>query len=215
MSAPRHYPVTITSTQTFGEDQPNPDETLSEPLVLLGRWLPENTDELRPLMTLSTIDAEGYPDSRNVLLSEFDGEALYFHTDAGSRKAGELAANPRVSLTFVWVELGRQLTVVGDAEPASAEEAAAVFASRSRYLQLLAWSNTAELAERGVAARRKAWAAFAAEHPDGTLDAPPTWVGFRVTPRRITFWRGDLDGPSNRVEYTRAGDGWSAERLPG
>lgn len=214
MSEPGPSPVTITSTQTFGEDQPNPDETLPDPLGLLARWLPENTDELRPLMTLSTIGPDGYPGSRNVLLSEFDGEALFFHTDARSRKAVELAANPKVSLTFVWVELGRQLTVVGDAEPASAEEAAAVFASRSRYLQLLACSNTAELAERDVSARREAWAAFAAEHPDGTLDAPPTWLGFRVTPRRITFWRGDLDGPSNRVEYTRAGDCWSAERLP-
>ena len=101
MSEPEPHPVTITSTQIFGEDQPNPDETLPDPLHLLGRWLPENTDELRPLMTVSTIDADGYPDSRNVLLSEFDGEALYFHTDARSRKAGELAANPRVSLTLV------------------------------------------------------------------------------------------------------------------
>lgn len=215
MVEPGPDPVAITSTPTFGEDQPNPDETLPDPLPLLGRWLPENTDALRPLMTLSTISADGYPDSRNVLLSEFDGAALCFHTDARSRKASELAANPRVSLTFVWAELGRQLTVVGDAERASAEEAAAVFAASSRYLQLLAWSNTAELAVRSVAARREAWAAFAAEHPDGTLDAPPTWVGFRVTPRRITFWRGDLDGPSNRVEYTRAGDDWIVERLPG
>jgi pyridoxamine 5'-phosphate oxidase len=215
MSAPRPDPVAITSTQTFGEDQPDPDETLPDPLPLLGRWLPGNTDRLRPLMTLSTIDADGYPDSRNVLLSEFDGAALHFHTDAQTRKANELAANPRVSLTFVWADLGRQLTVVGDAEPTSAEEAAAAFAACSRYLQLLAWSNTAELAGLGVEARRAAWAAFAAEHPDGTLDAPPTWLGFRVTPRRITFWRGDLDGPSNRVEYTRTGDDWSAERLPG
>lgn len=215
MSDAASDPVTITSTQTFGEDQPDPDETLPDPLPLLSRWLPEATDERRPLMTLSTIGAEGYPDSRNVLLSEFDGETLTFHTDARSRKANELAANPRVSLTFVWAEYGRQLTVVGDAEPAPSEEAAAAFASCSRYLQLLAWANTDELARLDVGARRAAWAAFAEEHPDGTLEAPPTWMGFRVTPRRITFWRGDLDGPSNRVEYTRSGDGWNVERLPG
>jgi pyridoxamine 5'-phosphate oxidase len=209
------FPVIITSTQTFGTDHADPDETLADPMELLGLWLPENADELRPLMTLSTVDADGYPDSRNVLLSEFDGEALYFHTDARSRKAGELATNPRVALAFVWIELGRQLTVVGDAAPATPEEAAAAFAARSRYLQLLAWRNGADLAGLGLAARRAAWAAFAAEHPEGTLEPPPTWTGFRVVPRRLTFWRGDPDGPSNRVEYTRSGGGWEAVRLPG
>jgi pyridoxamine 5'-phosphate oxidase len=207
--------IIITSSQTFGADQPNPDETLADPMELLGLWLPENTDELRPLMTLATVDTDGYPDSRNVLLSEFDGEALYFHTDARSRKAGELAANPHVSLAFAWVDLGRQLTVVGDADRAPAPEADAAYRARSRYLQLLAWSNSPELAALGTVERRRAWAAFAQGHPDGTLEAPPTWVGYRVVPRRVTFWRGDADGPSNRVEYTRARDGWAAERLPG
>lgn len=207
--------IIITSTQTFGTDQPDPDETLADPVELLGRWFPANTDELRPLMTLATIGADGYPHTRNVLLSEFDGEALYFHTDARSRKAGELAANPRVSLAFAWVDLGRQLTVVGDAERASTAEADAAYRARSRYLQLLAWSNSPELAGLGTAERRRAWAAFAGAHPEGTLAAPPTWIGFRVVPRRITFWRGDADGPSNRVEYTRTRDGWTAERLPG
>lgn len=207
--------IIITSTQTFGADQPDPDETCADPMGLLARWFPANTDELRPLMTLATIDAEGYPDTRNVLLSEFDGEALTFHTDARSRKAAELAANPRVSLAFAWVDLGRQLTVVGDAERAPVAEADAAYRARSRYLQLLAWSNSRELATLGTDERRRAWAAFSAEHPDGTLEPPPTWIGFRVVPRRITFWRGDADGPSNRVEYTRTRDGWAAERLPG
>jgi pyridoxamine 5'-phosphate oxidase len=207
--------IIVTSTQTFGADQPDPDEPLDDPMELLGLWLPPNTDELRPLMTLATVDADGYPDSRNVLLSEFDGEALYFHTDARSRKAGELATNPRVALAFAWVDLGRQLTVVGDAGPASTAEADAAYRARSRYLQLLAWSNSPELAALGTAERRRAWAAFAEAHPDGTLEAPPTWAGFRVVPRRITFWRGDADGPSNRIEYTRTHGGWAAVRLPG
>ncbi|WP_448002435.1 pyridoxine/pyridoxamine 5'-phosphate oxidase [Agromyces bauzanensis] len=213
MSEPER--IVITSTQTFGTDQPDPDETLADPMELLALWFPENTDELRPLMTLATVDAEGYPDTRNVLLSEFDGEALYFHTDARSRKVVELTANPRVSLAFAWVDLGRQLTVVGDAEQASGGEADAAYRARSRYLQLLAWSNSPELAALRAVERRRAWAAFAETHPDGTLQPPPTWVGFRVVPRRVTFWRGDADGPSNRVEYTRTRDGWTAVRLPG
>ncbi|WP_353807333.1 pyridoxine/pyridoxamine 5'-phosphate oxidase [Agromyces sp. SYSU T00194] len=209
-------PVIITSTNRFGHDQADPDETLADPMELLAAWLPGNDDELRPLMTLTTIGADGYPDSRSVLLSEFDGEAIAFHTDARTRKARELAADGRVSLVLAWVEHARQLTVAGDAVPVTAEAAASVFRARSRYLQLLAWMNSAELAHLPRAERVAAWEAFAAAHPEGTLDAPEHWVGYRVLPHRLTFWRGDLEGPSNRVEYTRGADGaWSATRLPG
>ncbi|GLI28024.1 pyridoxine/pyridoxamine 5'-phosphate oxidase [Agromyces rhizosphaerae] len=209
-------PVIITSTNRFGHDQQNPDEVLADPMQLLAAWLPANDDELRPLMTLTTIGADGYPDSRSVLLSDFDAQGLTFHTDARTRKARELAADSRVSLVLPWVEHARQLTVAGDAAPVGADEAAAVFRVRSRYLQLLAWMNSAELAQLPRAERVARWEAFAAAHPEGELDPPEHWVGYRVRPHRLTFWRGDLEGPSNRVEYTRDASGaWTAARLPG
>ncbi|BDZ63814.1 pyridoxine/pyridoxamine 5'-phosphate oxidase [Agromyces mangrovi Wang et al. 2018] len=209
-------PVIITSTNRFGHDQEHPDEVLADPMELLAAWLPANDDELRPLMTLTTIGADGYPDSRSVLLSDHDERGITFHTDARTRKARELAADGRVSIVVAWVEHARQLTIAGDAVQVPAEEAAAVFRARSRYLQLLAWMNSSELAQLPRAERVARWEAFAAEHPDGELDPPPHWVGYRVRPHRLTFWRGDLEGPSNRVEYTRdASGGWTAARLPG
>ncbi|MDO9397318.1 MAG: pyridoxamine 5'-phosphate oxidase family protein [Herbiconiux sp.] len=190
-----------------------PVETAGSPAELLASWLPANDDPLRPLMTLSTVSASGYPDARSVLLSEYDAAGLSFHTDSRSRKAADLTANPRVALTLVWP--GRQLVVQGDAAPVGAEERARAYAQRSRYLQLLAWLNTPELATLPLPERRARWAAFAAEHPEGSLTPPPTWVGYRVRPVRLTFWEGDAEAASRRTEFTRRGDDWSAAVLAG
>ncbi|SEJ59647.1 pyridoxine/pyridoxamine 5'-phosphate oxidase [Demequina mangrovi] len=208
-------PIIITSTNRFGIDIEDADSTPADPFALLGMWLPDNTDDLRPLMTLSTHGPDGYPDSRHLLLSAFDGESLHFHTDARTRKAAELEADGRVSLAIVWVVEGRQLTVAGDAVRVPATEAALAYAKRSRYLQLLAWLNTAEMAQLTRDERVAAWNRWSDEHPADPLETPATWVGYRVVPHRLTFWRGDADGPSNRVEYTRTGDGWDVARLPG
>jgi pyridoxamine 5'-phosphate oxidase len=205
----------ITSSDTFGADRADGDEDPADPLALLIGWLPANDAELRPLMTLSTIGLDGYPAARNVLVSRIDADGIYIHTDSRSGKAAELAAVPRACGTLVWPEIGRQVVVVGDVAPTSPTEAHAAFAARSRYLQLLAWANTAELAAEPLAQRRAVWQAFAAAHPDGTLSPPPTWCGFRLRPHRITFWRGDAEGPSNRAEYRVAASGWMVARLPG
>jgi pyridoxamine 5'-phosphate oxidase len=205
----------ITSSTAFGRDIENVDRDVPDPLALLALWLPAAETELRPLMTLSTIGLDGYPDARSVLLSSFDGEALLFHTDGRSRKVEELAADPRVALTLVWPDAGRQVVVQGDAAPVDPAAASAAFADRSRYLQLLAWINDPLTATLPRRERRARWDGFAAEHPEGSLTAPPSWVGYRVTPVRLTFWRGDTDGPSNRSEYRRHDDGWTVTRLPG
>ena len=206
----------ITATPTFGRDIPDPDVDTPYPLALLGLWLPASTAELKPLMTLATADPDGTPDVRNVLLSEFDGEHLYFHTDARSRKVAVLDANPRVALSMVWVEIGRQVTIQGTVDRASETEARAAYSNRSRYLQLLAWRNDLATAQLTSPARRAEWAAFAAEHPEGTLEAPANWLGFRVRPTRLTFWRGDPEGPSTRTEYRWNEDGsWTVSRLAG
>lgn len=208
-------PIIITSHNRFGRDIEDPDGTPADPLELLGMWLPPNADELRPLMTLTTLGADGYPDSRHLLLSMFDGEALCFHTDSRTRKAAQLSTDGRVSLALVWIMEGRQLTVQGDAVQMPPAEAALSYAKRSRYLQLLAWLNTAEMADLPREERVARWSGWDSSHPASPLETPPTWVGYRVIPRRLTFWRGDADGPSNRVEYTRTSAGWSSTRLPG
>ena len=187
----------------------------ADPLALAAAWLPTPGSGVTPTVTLSTIGLDGYPSARTVLLSRFDGERLHVHTDARSRKAAELAAVPRATITVLQPEASRQLVVTGDVVRVSRDEARAAYAARTRYLQVLAWLNDHDLAAEPEDRRRERWAGFLAERGDA-LEPPDTWVGFALTPVRMLFWQGDVDGPSHRLAYSRdaAGD-WALERWPG
>jgi len=171
-----------------------------EPWELLVEWLPANDDPARPLMTVATIAEDGGPDARTQLLSEFDEQGFYLHTDSRSRKVAQLAANPRVALMIHLPEQAHQLVVRGVAEPASAEELARAFRRRSPYLQQLSWQNTVEFAGLPLEDRLTEWADYQAHHADG-FGQPPTWAGYLVRPERLTFWFGSPDTASRRVEY--------------
>lgn len=190
------------------------DDAPADPWDLVREWLPANEDPERPQMTISTVNADGVADARTVLLSEYDGEGFYFHTDALSRKAADIAANPGVALTFLWPGFTRQLVVQGFAEIAPADEIAEAYAGRSPYLKQLAWQNTAEYAALPLSERTEQWDAFRAEHA-GNYEQPATWVGFLVRPRRMTFWGSNPDAASRRAEYTATDTGWALGYLPG
>jgi pyridoxamine 5'-phosphate oxidase len=200
---------------TAAVDPSRRPEAPDDPWDLLRAWLPPNDDPERPLVTLATVDDDGAPDARTVLLSEYDEQGLYVHTDARSRKAAQLAAHPAAALVLRWPEQLRQVVVRGVAEPAPADECARAYARRTPYLRRLAWVNTAELAALPVAERRSRWAAFAAERPVDTLRPPDTWVGFLVRPTSLTFWTGDPGAASRRVEYRRDADRWATAVLAG
>ena len=215
----------INPPSMFGTDI-DVDVAVSDPLDLLDAWLcrVEATDSVgadagtdalsTPLMALATVDGEGFPRVRHVLLSSYDRGRLHFHTDARSAKAAQLAAHPRAGATIVWPESARQLSVSGSVVPETPQEQAAVFARRSRYLQVLAWVNDPELTSVSAAERGRRWAAFEQAH--ATLEPPATWTGYVLVPEIITFWRGVSDGPSQRLQCRRgADDGWTIERLPG
>ena len=191
--------------------------TLSgEALARLRDWLPDDDEPNRPQLQLATVDAEGRPDVRTVLLSAWDETGFVFHTDAAARKAAQLAARPAVALAIVWPGSTRQLVVRGLAEPASAERIELGFRRRSPYLRQLAWQNTPELAQLPREERVRRWHAFQEQHDLTALPPPPTWTGYLVRPDRLTFWESDLDGPSHRVEYDAGGaEGWRLTRLAG
>jgi pyridoxamine 5'-phosphate oxidase len=178
-----------------------------DPWQLLRAWLPANDDPVRPTMTLATI-ADGMPDARTVLLSEFDEHGLYFHTDSRSRKVAQLAADPSVALMLHLAADAHQLVVQGIAEPAADDELARVYRRRSPYLQQLAWQNTVEFAGLPDDDRVADWSAFTDAHADG-FGRPPTWAGFLVRPSRFTFWFGSPDTASRRVEYQTSPGGWA------
>lgn len=188
------------------------DTPVDDPLALAAAWVPAQGED-RMLMTLSTAGVDGFPRSRTVMLSEFDGERFFFHTDAQSRKVADLEADDRVSLTLLWPGFTRQLVVQGRAEPAPPTEIAEAYAARGPYLRQLAWLNTVDFARMPRERREAAWAEWAAEHPEA--DQPGGWVGYGVEPERLLFWVSHPAAASRRVEYVRRDGGWERRYLPG
>jgi len=186
----------------------------ADPFDLLTAWLPANSDPDRPQMVLSTVSASGAPDARTVLLSEFDSSGFYFHTDASSRKAAHILANPAVAITVLWPGFTRQLVVQGHAEVAPAEEIAAAYELRSPYLKQLAWQNSHDFAQLSLQERRGRWAEMV-KQTAGELDQPDGWIGYLVRPSRITFWGSNQDTASRRTEYTLADGTWTVSFLAG
>ncbi len=146
-------------------------------------------------MVLSSVDGEGRPSSRVVLLKAFDTSGFVFYTNLESRKGGEIAANPHVCLNFYWRELGRQVRIRGCAEPVTDDEADTYFASRSRSSRLGAWASQQSRQVSGRDALEAAVAEVEQRFPD-TVPRPPHWSGFRVVPSYLEFWvSGDFPVP--------------------
>jgi len=212
----RDAAVTTAADPNFGV----PTEP-TDPWVLLTAWLPSNEDPDRPQITVSTVNELGAPDARTVLMSEFDRNGFYFHTDARSRKSAHIAANPHVAITVLWPGFTRQLVIQGTAEVAPTDEIAAAYASRSPYLKQLAWLNSQEFADLSLDERRAAWAGFIQEHgPEldqlsASLEQPDSWIGYLVRPTRLTFWGSNPDAASRRTEYTLVDGTWTLSHLPG
>lgn len=184
-------------------------------LQTVTEWLPSNEDPNRPQIQLATVDAEGRPDLRTVLLSGWTTEGFSFHTDTTSRKAEQLETEPAVAIVAVWPGFSRQLVVLGTAEREPNEASAAAFARRSPYLQQLAWQNSHEFALLPLADRLEQWRAFRASHARQPMAVSPTWVGYLVRPDRLTFWTSDPDTASHRLEYSAVASEWVLTHLPG
>jgi pyridoxamine 5'-phosphate oxidase len=181
----------------------------------LVEWLPANSEVDRPQIQVATVGADGAPDIRTVLLTEFDERGLYFHTDAASRKVAHLAAEPRLAIEILWPGFTRQLAIRGVASVAPADEQAAAYARRSPYLKQLAWQNSTEFAQLPDAQREAEWAAFAASHDVESLEPSPTWIGYCVRPTRLTFWESNALAASRRTEWELVGEEWVRSYLAG
>ena len=197
----------------------NGDETIFEriePVGLFVEWL-EQARAHEPndanAMALSTVDADGAPDSRMVLLKDVDGRGFTFYSNRESAKGIELAASPRAALLFHWKSLRRQVRVRGAVEPVSAEEADAYFASRARESRIGAWASDQS---RPLASRSELEAAVAREtarFEAKEVPRPERWTGWRVIPEAVEFWRDRPFRLHDRLLFTRDGDGWNRTRL--
>jgi pyridoxamine 5'-phosphate oxidase len=164
-------------------------------------------------MVLSTVDADGRPSARYVLLKEVDSRGFVFYTNLGSRKARALAANRYAALTFYWPPLDKQVCVEGGVEHVSAAEADAYFATRPRDSQIGAWASTqsATLDFRAMLDQRIR--EIRDRFEGAPVPRPPFWTGFRVIPRSIEFWTRDPARLHERVRFDRSADGWSRSLL--
>jgi len=193
-------------------------EPNEDPVDLFESWLTEARDHggiAEPTaMTLATVDDEGQPWSRIVLLKGCDRSGFVFYTNTHSLKGRHLSANPRAGLCFHWMPLGKQVRIVGLAHPVSSAEADEYFASRPRGSQLGAWASiqSAPLASRAQLELRLA--GYEKEFDGEDVPRPPHWSGYRVVPHTIEFW---LHAPNRlhhrRVYYRAAGGAWTQQML--
>lgn len=189
-----------------------------DPFALFHEWMAlarEKEPEDANAMALATADKDGLPDVRMVLLKDVDERGFVFYTNLESAKGLELKENSQAALCFHWKSLRRQIRVRGDVTPVSEEEADAYFASRAKDSQIGAWASKQSRPLEGRFELERQVAVFTAKFGLGKVPRPPHWSGFRISPRRIEFWRDRPFRLHDRLVFKRESGAtrWQTEKL--
>ena len=190
----------------------------ADPIALFQAWLKEaDAAEVNEAnaMSLATVDADGLPDVRMVLLKGADARGFVFFSNAQSIKGRALAAHPVAALNFHWKSLRRAVRVRGPATQVSDAEADAYFATRAKDSQIGAWASAQSRPMEGRFVFEAQIAKYAAKYALTKVPRPPHWTGWRVTPLCIEFWRDRPFRRHDRLVYPRAEAAapWRSERL--
>lgn len=166
-------------------------------------------------MALSTVDPQGLPNLRMVLMKDFDTRGFVFYTNRQSAKGRELDASFKAAANFHWKSLRRQVRLRGDVEEVTIAESDAYFASRPRNSRIGAWASQQSRAMEDRFSLEKAVAVYAAKFGLGDIPRPPHWIGYRIKPVYIEFWTDKPFRLHERIVYTRDAPegGWRVERL--
>jgi pyridoxamine 5'-phosphate oxidase len=190
--------------------------TDANPFAVFAEWLKaaEAAEPNDPnAMSLATVDPDGMPNVRTVLLKGFDADGFVFYTNYESAKGRELLAARKAALNFHWKSLGRQVRIRGAIAPGSAAEADAYFASRARGSRIGAWASQQSRPLESRFALEKAVAAYTAKFAIGEVPRPDYWSGFRLSPREIEFWSAGTFRLHDRAVFRHAGAGWEKTHL--
>lgn len=210
----------LTTHTDYGSTSLERGDLAEHPLAAFADWLAaaEAAGVYEPnAMVVSTVDADGAPSSRTVLLKGLDPAGFEFVTNYGSRKGRELAGNSAVSLLFPWYSLNRQVIVLGTAAHTDEASSDAYFARRPRGARIaaLASEQSHEIDSRLTLEQRVA--ELGDRYPEGSvIPRPAHWGGVRVTPRAIEFWQGRTSRLHDRIRFTldpSVESGWMAVRL--
>lgn len=189
----------------------------SDPVLFFRKWFEEGeTSQITEInaMTLATVDGNGAPHARIVLLKGLDENAFVFFSNYDSNKGHELLANPRAALVFFWKELERQVRVEGVIEKVSDSDSDLYFHSRPEGSRLGAWASpqSKEIPHRNILDLN--YEKYKQEFSAVAIPRPPHWGGYRVVPNRIEFWQGRSSRMHDRILFSWNGDGsWRRSRL--
>ena len=189
---------------------------LDDPFDLFDHWLKDaEAKEINDPngMALATVDADGLPDVRMVLLKGHGPDGFVFYTNSTSAKGQQVLGAGKAALLFHWKSLRRQVRIRGTVTPVTEAESDAYFASRPRQSQIGAWASEQSQEVAGRFALERKVAEYALKFGVGAIPRPPHWIGFRLTPVQIEFWRDGAFRLHDRMQYKRVGEGWEKRRL--
>ncbi|MCA9132850.1 MAG: pyridoxamine 5'-phosphate oxidase [Planctomycetales bacterium] len=202
--------------QEYANQELDVDTCDPSPTAQFQRWFSEasSAELLEPnAMVLATVDSEGRPSQRTVLLKYFDAMGFVFFTNYSSRKARQIHDNAQVSLLFQWLPLHRQVEIQGVAEKVTTAESLKYFAMRPRGSQLGAWISRQSEVVSSRSVLESKWEEMKRRFGDGEIPLPGFWGGFRVSPARFEFWQGGAKRLHDRIEYLSRDEAWQRHRL--